>query len=152
MRGATQIRAAWPPGAFSFPRLIPRSRRITITCFGSIDPPVSTWPRSWAPPLPSMLVGAALPGQVVGRDRLEDHPPAAAEVRVIPLGDRRDDAPLPAPELPRRIGRAHGRRAVGVLLDHFPRERTPVEVGDRLDRESRKQGPLLVVAQVLPVH
>ena len=91
-----------------------QEEELAVGQVGSIDPPPA-----------SMLVGAALAGQVVGRDRLEDHPTAPAQLGVIPLDDRRDHASLPATEPARRLGRAEGRRAVGVLLDRLPRERTP---------------------------
>src|SRR5437763_1737754 len=45
MRSASQIMLAWAPWAISLPRRMPRSRRITMTCFGadrSVDPIVAS--------------------------------------------------------------------------------------------------------------
>ena len=53
---------------------------------------------------------------------------------------------------PADVGRTHGRRAVGVLLDRLPGERPPVEVRHHLDAEPLERRDLLVVVEILPIH
>src|SRR5687767_11658798 len=81
MRSASQNMLAWLPWAISFPRRMPRSRRITITCFGT------------AASLDSMLIPVLSSSVLRWSDTPSDHGDRASEPvacldPVVPVLDR----------------------------------------------------------------